>query len=253
MAALVITAVGCGGSSESPPTPLSKRFDDMHIAAIPLDQKQSVVQTQNDWSVAKMEAAKAEADFNEMNAQLTAAKNDASAARLTVNTALSNKKQADASSDTNRINAAERELRGAEIGAKAADQRVKYFEAYRNYLKRLMITAQHNMYWREAQYELAKSALAQKNNIAPKGVNYADFPSQEADRSKKTANAKTKSDAELGKAQSARDQWLKLQAQADEMMGKKSQYSDPMAPKGVQPTTATPAPIPAAAPPPPSE
>lgn len=226
LALLVITA--CGGSDEAPPQAPSKLFDDMYIAAIPLDQKQAVVQTQNDWSLAKMQAAKAESDYNEMNAKLTGAKNDAQAARLQVNTALSNKKQADASADTNRINAAERELRGAEIAAKAAEQRVKYFEAYRNYLKRVMITAQHNMHWRHAQFELAKASLAQKNNIAPKGVSFDAFPSQEADRGKRAAAAKQKSDAELAKAQSARDQWLKMQAQADEMTGKKSQLSDPM-------------------------
>jgi hypothetical protein len=240
--ALLVFTAACGGSEEAPPTPLAKHIDDMHIAAIPLDQKQTVVQTQQDWSVAKMESAKAEADLNEMNAKLDGAKNDHAAAKLTVNTALSNKKQADASSDTNRINAAERELRGAEMGVKAAEKRVKYFEAYRNYLKRLHIYAQHNMYWRESQYELSKAQLAQKNNIAPKGVSFDAFPSQEADRNKKTASAKQKSDAELGKAQNAREEWLKLQAQADEAMGKKSQLSDPMAPKGPAPTTAAPAP-----------
>ena len=64
-------AAGCGGPSDEPPGPLGKHLDDMYIAQIPLDQKQSVVQTQNDWSLAKMENAKADADLNEANAQLS--------------------------------------------------------------------------------------------------------------------------------------------------------------------------------------
>lgn len=234
--AVIVFATACGGSDEAPPAPLSKRFDDMHIAAIPLDQKQQVVQTQNDWSLAKMEHAKAEADLNEMNSQLVGARNDAKVARIAAETALSNKKQADASADTNRVNSAERELRGAEINVKAADARVKYFEAYRNYLKRQQIYAAHNMYWREAQYELAKSKLAQSNNLAPKGISFDAFPSQEQERNKNTQAAKQKRDAELGKAQRAREDWMKLQASADETTGKKSQLSDPMSAGGPAPT-----------------
>ena len=41
--------------------------------------------------------------------------------------------------------------------AKAAEARVKYFEAYRAYLKRWHRYTQENMYWREAQYEDAKA------------------------------------------------------------------------------------------------
>ena len=48
----------------------------MHIARIPLDQKGSVVETQNQWSIAKMENANAEANVQEADSQLHQAKND---------------------------------------------------------------------------------------------------------------------------------------------------------------------------------
>src|SRR5262245_47144082 len=214
--AIAVLAVGvqiwaCGGSSDTPPGPLAKHFDDMYIAAIPLDQKQSVVTTQNDWSVAKMQNAKAEADYNESNTQISIVKNDQKAAKLGVDSAVSNKKSAEASADTNRMNQATRDLHNAEDVVKAADARVKYYDAYRGYLKVVLRHAQENMYWREAQYELAKAQLGQKNGIAPKGVAYDTFPKQEQERNKRASSAKDRVESEKRRALSARENWLKAQ------------------------------------------
>jgi hypothetical protein len=211
--AIAVLAVGvqlwsCGGSSDSPPGPLAKHFDDMYIAAIPLEQKQSVVTTQNDWSVAKMQNAKAEADLNESNTLISIVRNDQKAAKLGVESALSSKKAAEASADTNRMNQATKDLHTAENVAKAADARVRYYEAYREYLKVELRYAQENMYWREAQYELAKSQLGKKGNIAPKGVSYDAFPSQEEDRSKRASSAKQRVESERRRAMSVRESWL---------------------------------------------
>jgi hypothetical protein len=131
-AAALISALtfgACGGSSDSPPGPLAKHFDDLYIAAIPLDQKQSVVQTQNDWQLARLQNAKAEADLNESNTQLSIVRNDQKAAKLGVDSATSAKKSADASADTNRMNQSAKDLHTAQALSTAADERVKYFEA----------------------------------------------------------------------------------------------------------------------------
>jgi hypothetical protein len=226
----IVELAACGGPSDSPPGPLAKHFDDMYIAAVPLDQKQSVVQSQNDWSLAKMQNAKAEADFNESTTQLTVARNNHKAARLGVDSAVSNKKAAEASADTNRMNQATRDLHAAEGVARAAEAHVKYFEAYHRYLKVVHRHAQENMYWREAQYELAKAQLGQKNNIAPKGVSYDTFPQQEQERSKRTASAKDRLDSEKGRVMAARDNWLKAQESADRESGRPANLPDPMAP-----------------------
>ena len=240
----VLTLASCGGGSDdSPPGPLGKHFDDMFIADVGMDQKQQVLQTQQDWSVAKMENAKAEADFNEANAQLTAVKNDQKGTKLAIDTAISNKKQAESSADNNRINAAAKELHTAEALSKAAELRVKYYEAYKNWLKRHWLYTQENMYWQEAKFELAKSQLAQKNNKSPKGVDYNWFPSQEQQRAKRVGGAKTKADNERGKANSARDAWVKQQESADKDAGRPSGLPDPMAPKAAAASSA-----PAAAP-----
>jgi hypothetical protein len=211
----------------------------MYIAAIPLDQKQEIVKTQNDWSVAKMENAQAGAELAEINSQLSIVRNDQKAAKLAVESAISNKKSAEQSADTNRMNQAQKDLRGAELLLKAAEKRVKYYEAYRDYLKRRQRYTLENMYWQEAKYELAKAQLGQKNNIAPKGVSYDAYPKQEADRSKKASSARDKAESEKGRASSARENWLKQQQEADSAAGKPSNFPDPMVPKGNSVTTAT--------------
>jgi hypothetical protein len=226
-----VVLVACGGSSDTPPGPLAKHFDDMYIAAVPLDQKQSVVTTQNDWSVAKMQNAKAEADFNESNTMLSIVSNDKKAAQLGVDSALASKKSAEASADTNRVNQATRDLHNAEDVAKAVEARAKYYEAYRAYLKVQLRHAQENMYWREAQYELAKAQLGQRSNIAPKGIAYDAFPKQEQERASRASSAKGRVESARGRAMSARESWLKAQETADRETGRSQNLPDPIGPK----------------------
>lgn len=226
--AVLSLVAACGGSSDPGPQPLSQRFDEMHIAAVDLGQKQAVVDANQNWQVAKMQNAKAEADYNEITSQLAVVNNDRKATRLAIDSAISNKKTAEQSSDTNRINAAQKELRNAELLAKAADARVKYYEAYRGYLKKHWRAAQENMYWREAQFELAKAQVAQKNNIAPRGVSFEALQKQEAERNKRAQTHRERAEQEKQRAASARDAWLKQQQVADQENGRPSSHPDPM-------------------------
>ena len=239
IAALAVVAQlgACGGSSDSPPGPLGTHFDDMYIARIAPADKPDVQKTQQDWSLARAENAKSDADLNEHNAQLIVVRNDQKAAKLGVDSAVSQKKTAEASADTNRINQATKELHTAEDVAKAADARVKYFEAYGGFLQRQLRYTQEVMYWREAQYEIAKAQTGQKNNIAPKGLSYDSFPKQEQERSKRSTAAKEKLDSEKQRVMSARDNWLKAQEIADRESGHPSNLPDPMAPKAEATTT----------------
>ncbi|HEX4416306.1 MAG TPA: hypothetical protein VH165_00330 [Kofleriaceae bacterium] len=223
--------VGACGSSDSPPGPLAKHFDDMYIAAIPLDQKQSVVQSQNDWSLAKMQNAKSDADLNEAETQLSIVRNDLKAAQLGVDSANSAKKSADASADTNRMNQASKDQHAAEALAKAAELRVRYFEAYIDYLKTVQRHSQEAMYWHEAQYESAKAQVGQKGGIAPKGVAFDDFSKQEHDRGQREASSKDRVESSKAHAMSARDSWLHAQESADKENGHPTNLPDPMAAK----------------------
>jgi vacuolar-type H+-ATPase subunit I/STV1 len=247
---LSLVTGACGGSSDSPSGPLSKHFDDMNIARVPIDQQRAAIENvQSQYQVAKMENANAEAEEMEAKSQLAVVKNDQKASKLAIDSALSNKKSAESSNDNNRINQAARELHAAEAAQKAASERVKYYEAYASYAKKQHRYTLENMYWREAQFELAKAQLAQKNNVSPKGVDYNWFPSQEQDRGKKAASAKGKAEDERKKALSRREGWLKMQADADKENNRNSALPDPMAPKatagGAAGATSAPAPAPA--------
>jgi hypothetical protein len=236
VASLAFSQAACGGSSEPPPQPLSRRFDEMHVAKFTIEQKANIVKARNDWEVSRMENAQAEAQLSELANQMTVVNNEHKSAKLAVDSAVTTKKAADQSADTNRINAATKDLHTAELLLRAAEARVKYFEAFRNYVKRNTLYTAETMYWREAQYELAKAQLAQQNNIAPKGVSFEWYPQQEADRSKKSASRRSAVESERAKAQSARENWLKAQVAADQASGRPTSLPDPMAP------TAAPAP-----------
>jgi hypothetical protein len=243
----VMVAASCGG--ESGPKPLDHRFDEMFVARFTLEQKTDIVKARNDWEVSRMENANADSQLAEINSQVKIVKNEQKSAKLAVDNAVSNKKTADASADTNRINAAIKEVRTAELLQRAAEARTKYFEVYQDYVKVLGRYTTENMYWREAQFEVAKAKLAQQNNIAPKGVDYGWYPKQEADRSKRAQVARDKEQGAKQRAQAARESWLRAQQEADQASGKPTSYPDPMAPpaqpKPVNaPPAAAPTPLP---------
>ena len=93
------------------------------------------------------------------------------------------------------------------------------------------------MYWREAQFEQAKATLAKQNNIAPKGVVYDTFPRQHDERQKRTQSAKERVESEKQRTATARENWLKIQNQADTENGHAGVYWDPMASKASGGTT----------------
>lgn len=239
--AVAATLAACGGPSDSPPGPLARKFDEMHVARFTLEQKANIVKARNDWEVSRMENANAEAQLGELNNQIGIVRNEQKSAKLGVDSAVASKKAADASADMNRINAATKELHTAEMQLRAAEARVKYFEAYREYLKRLQRYTAENMYWREAQFETAKAQLAQQNNIAPKDVQYDWYPKQEAERAKRTDSARQKAEAEKGRATSAREAWIRQQQAADQASGRPSSLPDPMAPPAPPTPPAAPA------------
>jgi len=229
---LILALIACGGPKDTPPGPLSRHFDDMYIARIPVDQQASAMNAQHEYALAKAENAKAEADYNDAATQLTVARNDAKTMHIGVDSAISTKESAKKSGDNTRINDATKNEQVAEHLAAAGDARVKYFQAYQDYLKRHWRFTQEAMYWREAQYELAKSLLAKQANVSPNGVSYEWFPSQESERNKRTASAKERAEGARKHAMEVRETWLKQQHTADTENGHPSTLSDPMAPAG---------------------
>jgi hypothetical protein len=191
----------------------------MHIAAVPLGEKNQVIQAQNDYSVAKMEKAKADSDFSEAATKLTVAKNEREQALLSEKSARSKKKAADDSNDLTRINAAAGEMRSAELERKAADEKVSWIKANRKYLKKKLRYAEENMYAKEAKYEMAKAKLAKNKNIRPKGFNLGSYDKQYKNRSERAQRAKAVAQKEKQKSDTKKKKWQQLKSAAARAAG----------------------------------
>lgn len=222
------TLAACGGGGPTRPVPLSTKFDDAYIDPLPVDKQSGAIAAKNEIEPANRARAKAKADFDASKLQIDVAVNEKKAADLDVSSARSRKVAADASADQNRINTAMGELRGSEKYVEALAQRLEYLRAYRAWLETVTYYTEENMYWQEAKYELAKADVAKANGIAPKGFAHDDFARQNTDRQKKVASRRDTSEAARKRALDARGKWLKLQAEADKMLGKASSFEDPM-------------------------
>ena len=220
---LVITLlVACGGSAAPGPKPLKFHYDEVYIAQFSMEEKTNVLNAQNEYQRARAEQMKAEADLGELKTKLSVAKNEQKQAALSEQSANQEKKAADSSGDMNRVNAAARNMRIAELTRQAADDKVAYIKASQKYLKKLVRYQQEETYHREARYEHEKAKLGQAKNIAPKGVNYQDFPGQTQTRSRRSQEAKQKFAKEKQKADQAKRSWEARVKEAEKASGQSS-------------------------------
>jgi hypothetical protein len=211
---IAVLATACGGGGDPGPGPLSHHLDDMHLAKVPIPEQQEVIQARNDWSVSKMERAKAEADYNDSSTKLTIAKNERKQALLDEKSAQAKLDNAEKSADMNRINSAKRERRAAEMARKAADYKVDTWVAWRRYLKKHLRYAEENVYAAEAKYELAKATLAKEKNIRPRGFDFKAFQKQSAERSRRAQKAKKIADDYKSRAGAEKQKWKNLEKEA---------------------------------------
>ena len=210
------TTAACGGSGVERPEPLSHRFDDMHIAAVPIEEKQAVFEANNSWSVAKAERAKVQVEYDEAASELEVAGNELEKAKLDQETAESKKETADKSNDMERINSAAAGVRKALLTKRAAEQRIQYLEAQRAHLEVKLAWAEQNMYSKEAYYYQTMSRIAQQKNIRPPGVDYESLESQARERSESAQRLKAIADREQKAADSARNQWMEAKRAAED-------------------------------------
>jgi hypothetical protein len=230
----------CGGPKDPPPGPLGRHFEDTFLVQIAVDQRKDEIAAKQAYDVAVLEQQKAKADLDNSRQQLDLAKNERDKANIDEKSAESNEKTAQASADMTKVAQADKDLKAAQSAKEAAQARYDYLDAYRKWLEKLERYTEHNMYWKEAQYELAQAKLAQSNNIQPKGFKLDDYATQESDRGRKTQDAKQRADSEKEAAEEARSKWLTMQKNADALLGKHSDYADPMAnQKGVDFTVGT--------------
>ena len=230
--ALITIASACGGGGASRPGPLKYTIDDMYIARVPMDQKAGVLEAKNQYDLARMERASVEAEHSEASTDLQVAQNELAQAQLDEKSAQSRKKAADESADLNRMDAAAKELRIAQLSRQAAAKKVDYMKARRELLKKKLFQSEDESYAQEAKYELSKARVAKANNIRPKGFDANNFEKQSAERSKHAQRSKALIQREAQKSDSLRREWEQLVRDADRARGtapapSQSQFQNP--------------------------
>jgi len=239
--ALITVASACGGGGASRPGPLKFTIDDMFIARVPMEQKTGVLEAKNQYDLARMERASVEAEHSEATTDLQVAKNELAQAQLDEKSAKSRKKAADESADLNRMDAAAKEMRVAQLSRQAAAKKVDYMKARRELLKKKLLQAEDEAYAQEAKYELSKARVAKANNIRPKGFDPNNFERQSADRSKHAQRSKALIQREMQKAENLRREWQALVRDADRARGtapapSQSQFQNPSTSPGPNPS-----------------
>ena len=216
---ILVTVIGtaCGGASDLPPKPLSRHFDDVYIAQVPLAEKQSMLEAQNEYSLAKQEKLKAEADLKTSATELEVARNERQATLLDEKSASSRKRAAVDSGDQNRVNSASREVRAAELSRRAADAKVEWLDAHRAYLKRQVRYTEENTYAKEARFELAKARIARSNDIKPKDFDLEAYERQATERGRRAQEAHARAQRDKQAADGKRKHWQQQRREADKM------------------------------------
>jgi hypothetical protein len=184
---LFVATLAVAGCSSGP----KYKIDDSVFAQIPINEKQGLLQAEQEKSIARQEHQKAEADLKQIERELDIAENEYKMAKLGVENAESSKKLAEQSGDVNRKNAAERDLRVAEMGKKAAQSKVDWLEKKRKWAKACREAAEEHQHAADAKYELEKARLAQQKGIKPsEDFNVANFETEAMEKDKKYTEAR---------------------------------------------------------------
>jgi len=189
----------------------------MYIARVPPAEQADVVAAHSEYHKARLAHATAENDWKEWKTQIEISRNELKAASLMESSAQTRKKAADASGDMNRVNTATREIRSAEMARKAADMKVDYYKAKHKFLKKYAAYKKEEMYYKQAQHELAKADVAKQKNIRPKGFAYPAYQKQVQGRSRDVQRAKFQTDRERTKIDGLKAKWQKQQAAAEKL------------------------------------
>lgn len=220
-AALALALVfACGGGEMPRPKPVTQKLDEVYIARVPPDQRPEVTNTQNEFQLARSNKMTAEDDYKRAETDVQLAQGEVEKANIEERSANLKKKDADASHDMTLANAAAAEVRAAQLGRRAAEAHVAYAKARRDYLKMVLRFHEFEVINKEARFELEKAKVAKSNNIRPDtGFDYAQFESQQKDRSESAQRAKNDAEKLRAKMVDREKAWKDAQKDADSAKG----------------------------------
>lgn len=239
--ALAVALIACGASK---PGPLQHHFDDMYIARVPIDEKRSVLDAQQEWSIAKMELAAARQVFDESVTDVKIAQNEAKKYKLEKQSIKERIKIAEKTGDMTMLNESTLLASAADLQYKAAKKKVKYLQAHRKYLLFKIDYQEALMFEQEARYEMSKARMAQSHNIQPKGFVPARYQKQQEQRARYSQQTKTRVAKARAKAERIKKEWNGLEKAAQAAENKAYNAGPPPVNNGGFPP-ASPAPAPA--------
>lgn len=242
-------AVGLSACGAERPGPLKHHFDDMYIATVPIDDKRSVLDAQQDWSIAKMELANVRQQYGAINTDVKISQNEAKKYKLEKDSVKARKKDAEKAGDMNTLNETNLLLQAADLNYQAAKKKVAYLEAHRNYMKLNIEYHEDKMYEAEARYEMSKASMATSHNIQPPGFVPANFHKQQEFRTRYAQQTRARVEKARLKAERIKKEWNGLERAAQD--AENSAYGTPAPPPPAQNDPFAPAaPAPTSAPPP---
>jgi membrane protein involved in colicin uptake len=194
-------------------------MDDMYIARVPIDQKRTVLDAQQEWQLAKLAWQEAKQEHEEAATDIRLAENERKQAKLEQSSVKERQKAAEKTGDLTQINQATLLQRSAKLSIQAADKKIQYMKARKAWKRAYVDYAEDQMYAKEAQFELAKARTAQNNNIQPRGFKPTDYARQSEQRSRHALRTKTKVDQAKAKADRLQKEWNKLDREAQAAAG----------------------------------
>lgn len=203
IASLVACAKPAGG-------PLAYTFDNTKIAAVPLEQKQPVVEAQQQHDMALLARANAGATYRDSEIEMDLAEYQAERAEVVSHVVASRQPDAKPAAPSTET---------AALARRTADAKVAFIRARRSWLEKLAESTLYAVYAAQAKLELERARVAQANRLTAADFNLDAFQKQ-ADRraqaatvaAEATASRRTTAEAKLAEWSELERSYLKASA-----------------------------------------
>lgn len=218
--------LGLGACSSAP----KYVIDDNLLAQIPINEKQGVLNAQQDASVAKEEMRKAEADLVAVNRDLDLADNEYKQTKLALDSAEINQKAAQG--DLNRKAGADRDVQIAKMGKRAADAKVSYFEKKKKWIKADRDAGEAHHTSALAAIELEKARIAVAHNMKPsEDFSVSNFERESFDKQRKASEARLDVDKLRLEMEDLERKWRAMEGEYQGAKGAAQQQQQQPAPQ----------------------
>lgn len=203
MKTILIAVLATAACAKSAGGPLAHTFDNSKIAGVPLEQKQTVTEAQQQYDVAQLRRTTVDTEYKHSEIEQDLAEYQADHA--IVASQIVARDFAKGAAPTNE---------SAAIARKTADAKVSYMQSRRGWLERASEAAQYAVYASQARLELERARVAQTNNLTAPGFDLQVFQRQFEDRDTASKRAADAAEADRKTAEQKLAAWAELEKQA---------------------------------------